>query len=637
MSGIDNRWGGAIGRRRRRQARAWFVVLAGALAGAVASQALAVADQGRVEDVLEAISATTIADKQRFTEAIDSLEQQQIEQICGMLVAPGTGDDVGPRMALHAIAWHCGDSNTTSTRQRFVTAVSGVLRSDAPSSVKAFLLRQLQVVAAVESVEAVAAFLHDEELCAPATATLQAVGSASAKAALLGALPLAPPANRASIIGALGTLRVREAADVLAKETLADDPQVRRLALDALARIGGPDAAPLLQKAMETNSWQEYASIAACMLEYALHLAENGSRKLATDILFSLWDSSGRDASTPIHVRTAALAALADVLGPDSTGHVIQALADENVELRAAAQHIAVNLGGAQVVDRYLHELGNLPPRGKAALLQVLAERKAADALPQIKACLRDKDQEVRAAAIRAAMQLGGAEVVPDLVTFLAGGTERDREEVRGSLVKSPDPLVNQRLSRLLNEVSSGVAARLVGILADRRAYDEMDVFLRASTHPDQPVRLAAIDAIGMLGDANAIKHLMGLLVRAEDDRERQQVEEALTRVCQRAEAAGQCTGPLLEGFNTAAVSDQASLLRVLGSVGGSKALATVLAALDGPQEELRDAAADAIMKWTDVAAVPTMLAESQRMADVKAHVLLLRAYANIVGLDEAL
>ncbi|UCF34125.1 MAG: hypothetical protein JSV78_02225, partial [Phycisphaerales bacterium] len=54
-------------------------------------------------------------------------------------------------------------------------------------------------------------------------------------------------------------------------------------------------------------------------------------------------------------------------------------------------------------------------------------------------------------------------------------------------------------------------------------------------------------------------------------------------------------------------------------------------------QEELRDAAADAIMKWTDVAAAPTMLAESQQMADVKAHVLLLRAYANLVGLDEAL
>jgi HEAT repeat protein len=540
-------------------------------------------------------------------------------------------------MALHAIAWHCGDSGTISMRQRFVAAVSGVLRSNAPSSVKAFLLRQLQVVAAEESVEAVAAFLDDEELCAPATATLQAVGNDSAKAALLDALPEAPTVNRVSIMGALGDLRVREAADVLAKETLADDPQVRRLALDALARIGGPDAAPLLQEAMEANSWREYANNAACMLEYLLHLAENGHRKLATDILFSLWDSSTGDASTPIHVRIAALATLADVLGPDSTGRVIQALADENVELRAAAQYIAVNLRGAQVVDRYLHELENLPPRGKVALLRVLAERKAADALPEIKACLRDKDQEVRAAAIQAAIRLGGAEVVPDFVTLLAGGTEQDRKEARRSLVNSSDPRVNHRLSGLLREVSSEVGAHLISILADRHAYEEMDVLLRASTHPGRPVRLAAIDAIGRLADADAVEHLLGLLVRAEDDRERQQVEEALTRVCQRAEAAGQCTGPLLGGFHTAAVSDQASLLRVLGSVGGSEALDAILAALDGPQEELRDAAADAIMKWTDVAAAPALLARSRQIADVKAHVLLLRAYANLVSLDEAL
>ncbi len=90
---------------------------------------------------------------------------------------------------------------------------------------------------------------------------------------------------------------------------------------------------------------------------------------------------------------------------------------------------------------------------------------------------------------------------------------------------------------------------------------------------------------------------------------------------------------PLIEALQQAGGPRKASLVAVLGALGGPKAGDAVRAALKTGDADTRRAAVRALAAWPDAAPLDDLLAEAAATQDATSKVLALRGVANLVPL----
>jgi HEAT repeat protein len=176
----------------------------------------------------------------------------------------------------------------------------------------------------------------------------------------------------------------------------------------------------------------------------------------------------------------------------------------------------------------------------------------------------------------------------------------------------------------------------LLEVLTNRRARAQLETIYANTGSADESVRVAAIHAVEVLAKPDAAPRLLALLTKAKSDAERGGIEKALAATCSRAETVPMRAFQILAAIKPdQPVADYASLLRVLGHIGGADALAAIRTALQDKRDEIREAALSAMLDWPDPAAADDVLKIAQDTQELKHHVLALRAYARLVSLDK--
>jgi hypothetical protein len=156
---------------------------------------------------------------------------------------------------------------------------------------------------------------------------------------------------------------------------------------------------------------------------------------------------------------------------------------------------------------------------------------------------------------------------------------------------------------------------------------------LRGQTrHDAEDVRVAAFEALGQLCGPDEAPLLLAELPRTAEVT-RTAAEDALAAVCLRNEAEAERAAPLLIAWEGATVADRASLVRILGRVGGSAALAQVRTAAKSDEETLVDAAVRALAAWPTAEPLDDVLAIAGTSASKAHRVLALQGYLRMLGL----
>ncbi|MBU0618240.1 MAG: hypothetical protein KKI02_11020, partial [Planctomycetes bacterium] len=193
------------------------------------------------------------------------LTERDLGLLCDMLVEPGSGDDTKARMALHALALYVASEGTPAQRHRGVDALCKALDGDAPASVKAFLIRQLELTGDERAVETLFRCLLQDELRDPAAQTLLTIGGEAAVKALLRAAEGGTAESRVTILTTIRQSGDADALGRLAAEMSLFDlseidqvPIVDLLALTAAADL--PSAAQTLREVMRRHSGDEQHS-----------------------------------------------------------------------------------------------------------------------------------------------------------------------------------------------------------------------------------------------------------------------------------------------------------------------------------------------------------------------------------------
>lgn len=230
--------------------------------------------------------------------------EERIVQLIGFLGEFGEDNGVRPRFALHALASYCSRAKADDERKLLARTMARQLDADRSPSVKAFLIRQLQLAGTPAEVPAPARRLPDARLGLPAVAALTAIGDEAAIAALRDALPAAKGSHRVGIIEALGRLRDQAAAKPILKAAGDEDRDTRLAALYALANIGDPAAIGTVEAAVKAETpYQRTQAVEACLL-LARRLAERDRTREAKALYQHLLATCTADHEK--HVRHAA-------------------------------------------------------------------------------------------------------------------------------------------------------------------------------------------------------------------------------------------------------------------------------------------------------------------------------------------
>ncbi len=233
---------------------------------------------------------------------------------------------------------------------------------------------------------------HDPRVVAQAVRSLGQAGDPRAAAPLL-AMAKQPQLDdnvRLEVIGALGGLRLKASADVLIDQVTSRWPALRGAALRSLAAID-PDALLTVLSSLDADpAWTVRAEIASV---FGTLDAER-----ALPALRMMWNDP--DA----RVLPAVLNAMAAVHAPDLEQRVKDALAHDDVVVRATAAAIVgkeKKAGGETMLQAaYEKAKGDAAIDARAAALEALAAYGPGAAGPALRDALSDRDWAVRRKAI---------------------------------------------------------------------------------------------------------------------------------------------------------------------------------------------------------------------------------------------
>ena len=587
--------------------------------------------------VVARMPAPTSAEAEKLSADLVRLGPAQLQALCRTL-EPWSGSDVKLQYALAGLTVYASRPGAEADRKLVAGAFVKALKSASSDEVKAFLIRQLERAGKDEAVAPLAAFLADDRLCAPATQALIAINTPKAQAALIRALSSAKtPARRVTLLQAVGVLRSPKAARPLLKAASSEDAAVRLEAWYGLANLGLPGAEPVLARAAREAGSAERAKAVSFYLLYARRRAQAGQPDVGVRLCRQLLDVKLTPANQ--HDHCAALATLAEILGPRVMPDLLLAADSESLELRAAALRIATAMPGPQATAPWLNKLAQTQsPTVRLEILRMLGDRGDRAALPAVLSALQDRDPELRQTAIAVAGKLGGPEAFAALVRQLQTGTEPgDLDAVKNVLLRTPSKEYLQPLADAYPQASTPGKVRILQILGARQASQYAPLCFSAAADGDREVRLAALKSLRDLAGEQELPRILNQLLAARDSAESAAARNAVAGVLERCQDREAATAQVMKAYARAGGPLKPDMLDFLPRLGGAPALQAARAQAGSSVSPIREAAVRALADWPDAGPMPELLKLAQNTPNQKLRVIAFRGYVRMIGTTQKL
>jgi HEAT repeat protein len=505
-------------------------------------------------------------------------------------------------------------------------ALIGVLKSDAGWLEKQTACRSLRQIGTVNCIPALAALLPDEKLSHMARYALEPMPYPEAGQALRDALAKTEGMPKAGVIISIGARRDTEAMPLLVPLLKDPNMDIARTAAGALGRIATPEAANALMDFRSGVAELLRPALAEGLLAAAERFVLDGKVELAAPIYSELLTSSW-----PMHVRMGAFRGMAYAQASQAPQRLIEALSGNEPLFRDMAAQIIAETSGADATRPYAAALPKLPADGQAALLRGLADRGDPAARPEAAQCVTSSDKQVKLAAVKALGTLGSVEDVNALAGLLSLDDAEIADAAMVSLTTMPGKGVNPAIAAAVPAAPPAARARLLDLLANRRAEQAVPLAVTGLKDTDVSVRLASLRALAPLGTKEEVPAVLLALANTSDASERSAAEKALGAICSRG--GDQMLPLVLDAMTGAGIETHLVLLRVLARIGGPKALETVLAALNDSDGQISDEAVRLLSEWTTLDAISPLLTLASS-TDLSRQVLGLRGYIRLAGIE---
>ena len=288
---------------------------------------------------------------------------------------------------------------------------------------------------------------------------LSASGDKTHPASMLRKLlaPAYPAPVRAAALTAFAKDQKERAAPIILQSFSANEPVIKRAAATAVIGAPGHAATVAFTRALSTASKEVKPALLTA-------LASRGDSVGLAESVNKLTADPDPD------VRRAAVLALGRLGNGASVGILIPLLKDPDV--RRDASKALGDIHGPGVVEALLKAAGEGAPETRSAVLNLLAQRGQAEALPAFRTALTDPDRQIRGAGVAGLSALGTLDDIKPLSTSLVSvSDDGERDEIAAAMsaigLRTGDETV--RSAPVLQAYAGATPAakvRLLGVLA---------------------------------------------------------------------------------------------------------------------------------------------------------------------------
>jgi HEAT repeat protein len=467
----------------------------------------------------------------------------------------------------------------------------GVLQADSAKAEKAITCKRLAIYGTEECVPALAPLLADEELASWARIALEAIPGPAADAALRDALDKLEGRLLVGTINSIGVRRDAQAVEGLIRKLDDANADVASAAAVALGHVGGEKAAAALEQALaKAPAGVRSAAAEGCILCAESYHAQD-KRAEATRLYDAVREANVPDQRHLEAVRGAILAR-----GSAGIPLLIEQLRSENKSRVGIGLRTARELPGRDVTEALAAELDRLDPDQRPLLLLALADRNDAAVRPTVLEAAQSGPKGLRLTAIQILIRLGDVSCVPVLLEIAMAGDADLEAAAMETVIRLPGKDVDADLLARLPAARGKQRRILIEIAGQRQIGEALPAVAASLQDSDAEVRRAAIQTVGIIGQAEQATDLVQLIQKTDDRRERSDIEKALLAISGRGGAA--CI-PHLRPL-TRSQDDQLHKigLHALAIIGGPDALAAVTTAIGDAEPTVRDEAVRILSTW---------------------------------------
>lgn len=333
----------------------------------------------------------------------------------------------------------------------------------------------------------------------------------------------------------------------------------------------------------------------------------------------------------PHHLHVAALSGAIRSRGTKGVPLMVEAIRTGSPVPAADAIRVSMDLPGAEVTQALVGALAEANEEKQILLLQTLGYRGDASAAPALVALAQSGSANRRIAAIQSLVQLRNASSLPVLAALLKDPEPTVAGAALTGLSGWPGQEADATAVALLTGSDTKTRIAAIGAVRQRRITAAVPALLKAAGDADAGVAGASFKALGELG---GVAELPGMVDALCQTKAVPAAESALSAICARQPDATICADQLLPGVAKAQGEPKLALLRVLGTVGGLKALAAVRAAAADSDPSVKETALRALCNWPTADALADLAQIAKANGDTKFKLLALRGQIRLIPMQ---
>ena len=460
-----------------------------------------------VADGLNQLPAQTPKAFDAVMQELASTGAEGIRMMAGMLVPAAEGKNAAVEYAINGVVSYVTAEGRGELAREVRTGLAAAVDACTDKPNQAFLLSQLQLCATAAEVPVFVKYAGDSYLADYAVRGLISTpGSDAAILTLIGESP-APSALLAYAAAEKGLAEAEPALLKWAADPTAD-AATKEAVYNALAKCGSETSLATLASAAKAAGYafgKEQA--AGAYAELLARLAGAGSGK-ALSAAKALQKSD-----MPQNIRAAGLGIVLRTDAKNRTQHLLKALKDDSREYRCSALDFAAEFADDALYAAIAKKLPSLKENAaKTDVISWFGNRHAAAQAGTVIAAIASPDDELAAAAIRAAGKIGGQESLNALIAQLDGPHAGEASAALAAFNGKPNASFVAAL-----DGDAATQANALKLVARRRIASAADKVFALLDSDDRTVRTAAYEALAGVASAGDFDRLCDRLDKAQE------------------------------------------------------------------------------------------------------------------------
>ena len=548
----------------------------------------------KVADLLVQMPTNNMQLKDKLMTGMESFGNEGLQMICSKIVTPGTGDDTKARFAIESYSRHLSLSGNKQLILEWENICLKNVKSNGNSDVQSFFIQQLDYIGGEKTMVELSKYLTDEKLSAPAIKAMYMAGKS--KAAVLFADKLAE-ATGTPLIGLVNA--IGNAGNVAVANRLTDlypnaDIQVKKAILSALSKLNSPASLQLLKKeAVAAKYNREQTKATENLLKFA-NTIQTTDKKECESIAKTILKKS----NTEIYRIDARLLFSGCYTGDETVKVLVAGMKEKDKAHRGAVIKEAAIIKSSPAL--WMKELNkNKNPEVKKEILYLMAQLHNNSVSSDILSFFDSKDAGVRGEALMTYAILNKTNALePTLRFMILHNTEADADIATKVLAITADKKDVVLLKDYYHQVVPIMKVVVINTLGNKRVTDANELMLDATTNKSSEVSQAAFANLKYVVTEKDLDTLLGKFDKCNNPDFKKNIGDAIIVATMSSINKVASENKVLSFINSK--SNKAEYINILAGLGGSEAVKTVSNLYQTGDNDVKEAALNALTGWSD-------------------------------------